>query len=81
MARFQTSYILHCNKPQIKNSPVSARVSKNKILHKIKFNQEIPSKLHTRMHQLSINLVCSSDHQTAESFHEIKHFVKQAKSL
>ena len=33
------------------------------------------------MHQLSINLLCSSDYRTTYSFCEIKHFVKQAKSL
>ena len=54
---------------------------KIKILHKIRFNQEIMTKVFTKVHQLSINLVCSSDYQTAYSFYEIKHFVKQAKSL
>ena len=38
-------------------------------------------KLLKRMHQLGINLLCSSDYQTTYSFCEIKHFVKQAKSL
>ena len=52
---------------------------KIKILHKIRFNQE--TKVFTKVHQLSINLACSSYYQTAYSFYEIKHFVKQAKSL
>ena len=54
---------------------------KNKVLHRIKFNQEISTKLPKTMHQLSINLLCSSDYRTTYSFCEIKHFVKQAKSL
>ena len=54
---------------------------KIKILHRIRFNQEIMAKVFTEMHQLSINLLCSSDYQTTYSFCEIKHFVKQAKSL
>ena len=54
---------------------------KNKVLHGIKFNQEILTKLLKTMHQLSINLLCSSDYRTTYSFCEIKHFVKQAKSL
>ena len=51
---------------------------KNKVLHRIKFNQEIFTKLLKRMHQLSINLLCSSGYRTTC---EIKHLVKQAKSL
>ena len=54
---------------------------KNKVLHRIKFNQEIFTKLLKTMHQLSINLLCSSDYRTTYSFCEIEHFVKQAKSL
>ena len=38
-------------------------------------------KVLTKMQQLNINLLCSSDYQTNYSFCEIKHFVKQAKSL
>ena len=67
--------------PRLTFFPVSARVSKNKVLHRIKFNQEIFTKLLKTMHQLSINLLCSSDYRTTYSFCEIKHFVKQAKSL
>ena len=66
--------------PRLKFFPVSASVSE-KILHRIKFNQEIFTKLFKTMHQLSINLLCSSDYRTTYSFCEIKHFVKQAKSL
>ena len=47
----------------------------------IPFNQEILTKLVKVMHQLSINLLCSSDNQTAYNFCEIKNFVKQANSL
>ena len=54
---------------------------KTKILHRIKFSQEISTKLLKRMHQLSINMLCSSDYQTTYSFCEIKHFLKQANSL
>ena len=54
---------------------------KNKVLHRIKFDQEIFTKLLKTMHQLTINLLCSSDYRTTYSFCEIKHFVKQAKSL
>ena len=54
---------------------------KNKVLHRIKFNQEIFTKLLKTTHQLSINLLCSSDYRTTYSFCEIKHFVKQAKNL
>ena len=54
---------------------------KNKALHRIKFNQEIFTKFLKTMHQLSINLLCSSDYRTTYSFCEIKHSVKQAKSL
>ena len=54
---------------------------KNKALHRIKFNKEIFTKLLKTMRQLSINLLCSSDYRTTYSFCEIKHFVKQAKSL
>ena len=54
---------------------------KTKILRRIKFNQEVLMKLLKRMHQLSINLLCSSDYQTTYSFCEIKHFLKQANSL
>ena len=54
---------------------------KNKVLHRTKFNQEIFTKLLKTMHQLSINLLCSSDYRTTYSFCEIKHFVKQTKSL
>ena len=78
MARFKTSNVLHCNKPQ---NRVFLVCQKTKILHRIKFNQAILTKLLKRMHQLSINLLCSFDYQTAYSFCEIKHFFKQAKSL
>ena len=54
---------------------------KLKILNRIKFDQEILTKLLKRMHQLSINPLCSSDYQTTYSFCEIKHFFKQAKNL
>ena len=54
---------------------------KNKVLHRIKFNSEFFTKLLKMMHQLSINLLCSSNYRTTYSFCEIKHFVKQAKSL
>ena len=47
---------------------------KLKILNRIKFNQQISTKLLKRMHQLSINLLCSSDYQTTYGFCEIKHF-------
>ena len=67
--------------PRLKFFPVSARVSENKVLHRIKFNQEIFTKLLKTMHQLSINLLCSSDYRTTYSFREIKRFVKQANSL
>ena len=67
--------------PRLKLFPVSARVSENKVLHRIKFNQEIFTKLLKTMHQLSINLLCSSDYRTTYSFCEIKRFVKQANSL
>ena len=81
-ARFETSNVLHCNKPLTKVFPCfSSWVRKNKVLHRIKFNQEIFTKILKTMHQLSVNLLCSSDYQTTHSFCEIKHFVKQAKSL
>ena len=67
--------------PRLEFFPVSARVLENKVLHRIKFNQEIFTKLLKTMHQLSINLLCSSDYRTTYSFCQIKHFVKQAKSL
>ena len=54
---------------------------KNKVLHGIKSNQEIFTNLLKTMQQLSINLLCSSDYRATYSFCEIKHFVKQAKSL
>ena len=54
---------------------------KNKVLHRIKFNQEIFTKFLKTMHQLSISLLCSSDYRKTYSFCEIKHFVRQAKSL
>ena len=54
---------------------------KIKILHKIRFHQEILTKVLTKIHQFSINLLRFSNYQTAHSFCEIKHFVKQAKSL
>ena len=54
---------------------------KPKILHGMKLNQEILTKLLKRVHGPSINLLCSSDYQTTYSFCEIKHFVKQANSL
>ena len=38
-------------------------------------------KLLKTMHQLSINLLYSSDYRTTYDFCKIKHFVKQAKSL
>ena len=64
--------------PRLKFFPVC---QKNKVLHRIKFNQEIFTKLLKTMYQLSINLLCSSDYRTTYSFCEIRHFVKQAKSL
>ena len=67
--------------PRLKFFSVSVVCQKIKILHRIKFNQEILKKLLKRMHQLSINLLWSSDYQTTYSFCEIKHFIKQAKSL
>ena len=70
MARFETSSLLF-----------QLVCQKTKILHRIKFNQEILTKLLKRMHWLSINLLCSSDYQTTYSFCEIKHFLKQANSL
>ena len=70
------------NKPQSKFFSLFQLVcQKIKILHKIKFNQEILTKLLKGMHQLSISLLCSSDYQTTHSFCEIKQFFKQAKSL
>ena len=48
-------------------------VRKIKIFHKIKFNQEILTKLLKGMHQLNINLLCSSDNQKL-SFCGIKQF-------
>ena len=53
---------------------------KTTTLQRIKFNQEILTKLLKRMHRLSINLLCSSDYQTTYSFCEIKDLVKQANS-
>ena len=67
--------------PRLKFSLFQLMCQKNKVLHRIKFNQEIFTKLLRTMHQLSINLLCSSNYQTTYSFCEIKHFVKQAKSL
>ena len=67
--------------PRLKFSLFQLVCQKNKVLHRIKFNQEIFTKLLRTMHQLSINLLCSSDYRTTYSFSEIKQFVKQAKSL
>ena len=54
---------------------------KNKVLHRIKFNPEIFTKILKTMHRLGINLLCSSDYRTTYSFCEIKHFFQQVKSL
>ena len=83
MAKFEISNVLHFNKHRLKFFSVSARVSKLKltILNRIKFNQEILTKFLKRMHQLSINLLCSSDYQTAYSFCEIKHFFQTGKGF
>ena len=67
--------------PRLKFSLFQLVFQKNKVLHRIKFNQEVFTKLLKTMHQLSINLLCSSDYRTTYSFCEIKHFVNQAKSL
>ena len=67
--------------PKLKFSLFQLVCQKNKVFHRIKFNQEIFTKLLKTTHQLSINLLCSSDYRTTYSFCEIKHFVKQAKSL
>ena len=76
-------FLMFCTatNPRLKFFPLSARCQKNKGLHRIKINQDIFTKLLKTMHQLSINLLCSSDYRTTYSFCEIKHFVKQAKSL
>ena len=66
--------------PKLRFSLFQLVCQKNKVLHRIKFNQEIFMKLLKMMHQLSINLLCSSAYRTTYSFCEIKHFVKQAKS-
>ena len=67
--------------PKLKFSLFQLVCQKNKVLHRIKFYQEIFTKRLKTMHQLSINLLCSSDYRTTYSSCEIKHFVKQAKSL
>ena len=72
--------------PRLKFSLFQLVCQKIKILYRIKLNQDILTKLPRgkllkTMHQLSINLLCSSNYQTTYSFCEIKHFVKQAKSL
>ena len=67
--------------PRLKFFPVSAVCQKTKVIHRIKSNQEIFTKLLKTMHRLSIHLLCRSDYRTTYSFCEIKHFVKQAKSL
>ena len=67
--------------PRLKFSLFQLVCQKNKVLHRIKFNQEIFTKLLKTIHQLSINLLCSSDYRKIYSFCEIKHIVKQAKSL
>ena len=67
--------------PRLKFFLFQLMCQKNKVLHRIKFNQEIFTKLLKTMHQLSINLLCSSNYRTTHSFCEIKHFVKHAKSL
>ena len=67
--------------PRLKFSLFQLVCQKNKVLNRIKFKQEILTILLKTMHQLSINLLCSSDYRTTYSFCEIKHFVKQAKSL
>ena len=67
--------------PRLKFSLFQLVCQKNKVLHRIKFNQEILMKLQKTMDQLSINLLCSSDYRTTYSFCKIKHFVRQAKSL
>ena len=74
---------MFCNatNPRLKFFLFQLVCRKNKVLHRIKFNQEIFTKLLKTMHHLSINLLCSSDYGTTYSFCEIKHFVKQAKSL
>ena len=64
--------------PRLKFSLFQLLCQKNKVFQ---FNKEIFTKLLKMMHQLSINLLCSSDYRTTYSFCEIKHFVKQAKSL
>ena len=61
--------------PRLKSFPVSVCVLEIKILDKIKFNQEILTKLLREMHQLRIDLPYNSDYQTADSFCEIKHFL------
>ena len=67
--------------PRLNFSLFQLMGQKNKVRHRIKFNQEIFTKLLKTMHQLSINLLCSSDYRTTYSISEIKHFVKQAKNL
>ena len=67
--------------PRLKLSMSQLMCQKNKVLHRIEFNQEIFTKLLKTMHKLSINLLCSFDYRTTHSFCKIKHFVKQAKSL
>ena len=79
MTRFETSYVLHQNKPHF--SLFQLVYQKIKILNYVKFNQEILTKLLARMHQLNINLLCSSMCQTTYSLCEIKHFVKQAEFM
>ena len=81
MARFEISDVLHYKEPQTKSFLFQLEYQKTKILHRMKFNQEILKKLLKETHQHSINLLYSSDYQTTYSFCEIKHFVKQAKSL
>ena len=67
--------------PRLKFFLFQLMSQKNKVLHRIKFNQEIFTKLLKMMHQLGNNLLCSSNYLTTYSFCEIRHFVKQVKSL
>ena len=81
MAKFETSKVLHFNKPQTEVFLFQLVCEKLTILNRIKFNQEILTKFLKRMHQLSINLLFCSDYQTTYSFCEIEHFFQTGKEF